>query len=146
MDFLADYWVWWILAAALMGLEIFAPGAFMIWIGLAAALTGAFAWVFPSFGMEIQLLFFAIFSVILAVAGRRYVRGKEKPTDHPHLNIRGAQYIGRDLVVTKDIVNGKGKVRVGDTEWLAAGPDAKAGETVKVTGVKGTTLEVKKED
>jgi membrane protein implicated in regulation of membrane protease activity len=120
MNVLANFWIWWILAAVLMGLEIFAPGAFMIWIGFGAALTGVFAWIFPGIGIELQLLFFAIFSVILAVIGRKTV------------------------MVTKAIKNGKGKVRVGDTEWLAAGPNAKEGESVKVVGAQGTTLEVEK--
>ncbi len=145
MDMLANFWIWWILAAVLMGLEIFAPGAFMIWIGFGAALTGIFAWIFPGIGIEFELLFFALFSVILAVIGRNYVGSRQTPTDHPNLNVRGAQYIGKTVVVTKTIKNGKGKVRVGDTEWLAAGPNAKEGESVKVVGAQGTTLEVERQ-
>jgi len=30
------YWHWFILAALLIILEVFAPGAFMLWIGIAA--------------------------------------------------------------------------------------------------------------
>ena len=31
------HWHWWILTAALIILEVFAPGAFFLWLGLAAA-------------------------------------------------------------------------------------------------------------
>lgn len=146
MDILANYWIWWILAAVLMMLEIFAPGAFMIWIGLAAGLTGIFALLLPGAGIGFELLFFAVFSVALAVMGRRYVQGRQKATDHPNLNVRGAQYVGRSVVVIQEIKNGKGKVKVGDTEWIATGSDAKVGETVKIIGVEGTALQVKQED
>jgi inner membrane protein len=51
--------------------------------------------------------------------------------------------LGRHLIVAEAIVNGRGKVRVGDTVWLAEGDDAPAGATVEVIGISGTTLKVR---
>ena len=38
------------------------------------------------------------------------------------------------------IENGQGRVRVGDSEWNARGPDAAVGVHVRVTGAEGTVL------
>jgi membrane protein implicated in regulation of membrane protease activity len=62
------------------------------------------------------------------------------------LNVRGAYYIGRVVVVEDPIVNGRGRVRVGDTLWSAAGPDMAAGARAKVTRVDGTVLVVEPAD
>jgi membrane protein implicated in regulation of membrane protease activity len=42
------------------------------------------------------------------------------------------------------IQNGRGKVRVGDTVWLAEGPDAPSGASVRVIAAKATVLVVER--
>jgi membrane protein implicated in regulation of membrane protease activity len=64
-------------------------------------------------------------------------------SDQPNLNRRAEQYIGRRFVLETAIVNGQGKARVGDSLWLAEGPDLPAGSPVEVVGVDGSTLKVK---
>ena len=59
------------------------------------------------------------------------------------LNRRAAQMIGQRYVLTEAIVNGRGKARVGDGEWLVAGPELPLGATVEVVAVDGTTLQVR---
>ncbi|MDX2158738.1 MAG: NfeD family protein [Hyphomicrobiaceae bacterium] len=63
-------------------------------------------------------------------------------TDQPDLNRRSAQLAGRILVVADPIVAGRGKVRVGDTLWIAEGPDLPAGEAVRVIAADATLLRV----
>ena len=58
------------------------------------------------------------------------------------LNRRGARYVGQVFVLDEAIVNGRGKVRVGDTVWPVAGPELAKGARVRVIGVAGTVLEV----
>jgi membrane protein implicated in regulation of membrane protease activity len=65
------------------------------------------------------------------------------PSDHhPDINAPGSQFIGRIIVVEDAITGGRGKVRAGDSVWLAEGEDAPAGTRVLVTGVNGTALVV----
>ncbi|NUO72762.1 MAG: NfeD family protein, partial [Frateuria sp.] len=59
------------------------------------------------------------------------------------LNRRGEQMIGQRFVLIEAIVNGRGKARVGDGEWLVAGPELPLGATVEVVGVDGNTLKVR---
>ena len=51
--------------------------------------------------------------------------------------------IGRRVLVAQAIVNGRGKVSVGDGEWLAEGPDLPIGSEVEVVSIRGTTLQVR---
>jgi membrane protein implicated in regulation of membrane protease activity len=43
-------------------------------------------------------------------------------------------------VVFEAIVNGQGKVSLGDSVWLAQGPDMPVGASVVVTGLRGTIV------
>ena len=63
-------------------------------------------------------------------------------TDQPDLNRRPAQLVGRVGVVEEAIAHGRGRVRIGDTLWLAEGPDAPAGTKVLVTAAQGAVLRV----
>ena len=63
-------------------------------------------------------------------------------SDQPDLNRRAEQLIGRVLLLEEAIEGGRGKVRVGDTLWLAEGADLPAGTRVKVTGVRRDALQV----
>ena len=63
-------------------------------------------------------------------------------SDQPDLNRRAEQLIGRVLLLEEAIKGGRGKVRVGDTLWLAEGADLPAGTRVKVTGVRRDALQV----
>ena len=51
--------------------------------------------------------------------------------------------IGQRYVLVEPIVNGRGKARVGDGQWLVSGPDLPLGSTVEVVAVEGTTLQVR---
>ena len=76
-------------------------------------------------------------------SGYAACRGTEQAvTDEPDLNVRGAQYIGRIVVVEDAISGGRGKVRVGDTLWPAQGSDTAKGARVKITGTNGTVFVV----
>ena len=61
-------------------------------------------------------------------------------SDQPDLNRRADQLIGRVLLLEEAIEAGRGKVRVGDTLWLAEGADLPAGTRVRVTGVRRDAL------
>jgi inner membrane protein len=65
-------------------------------------------------------------------------------SDQPELNRRGAQLIGRVLILAEAIEGGRGKARVGDTLWPVEGPDAPAGTEVRVTAAKATVLTVER--
>lgn len=138
------YWHWWILAAVFVTLEMLVPGAFMLWLGLAAGLIGSLLVAAPEMRIEYQLLLFAVLSVVSILAWRTYERRHPTQSDRPALNRRGDQYLVRVFKLDQPIVNGQGKAIVDDSTWLVTGPDLPAGTAVRCVGVDGTVLRVEK--
>ena len=42
-----EFWHWWILGVGLVIIEIVAPGAFFLWLGVSAGATGLVLLIFP---------------------------------------------------------------------------------------------------
>lgn len=133
---------WWFILAVILGVgEIIAPGVFLIWVAMAAGLTGVITWL-TGVGPAFQFLIFAVASAVMAWAGRRWYLQNPVTSSDPLLNDRAAQLIGQTVIVTEPIAHGRGRVKVGDSVWSASGPDAPEGMAVKVTGFKDGVLVV----
>ena len=133
---------WWLIVAAVLGvLEIMLPGVFLIWLAIAAAVTGiAVALVEIPFGYQIVL--FTVLAFASVYAGRRVYARNPVPSSDPKLNDRTARLIGQTVTVESAILNGQGRVRIGDSVWNARGPDAPAGSQVVVVAADGSCLNV----
>ncbi|HER19727.1 MAG TPA: NfeD family protein [Chromatiales bacterium] len=138
-----DYWHWLVLGLALMALEMLAPSTFFLWMGLAAMTVGGLLWLVPDLSLQLQIILFAVLSIVAIGLGRRYLKRHPVETDRPTLNVRGAQGVGRVLTLDAPIVNGVGRVRMDDTLWKVLGPDLPAGTRIEVIGVEGTSLRVR---
>lgn len=136
-------WAWFILAVLMFALETVVPGVHFLWFGIAAVVVGALALAI-GISWQWQLVLFAIVSLLTVFWVRRYARPDVARSDEPDLNVRGVQYVGRVVVVEDAIVGGRGKVRIGDTLWAAAGADTPAGAQVKITGAADTVLRVER--
>ena len=134
-------WNWFLVAALLLGLEIVLPGVHFIWFGFAAAIVGCLA-LLTGLAWTWQLIAFGLIACVVVYVMRSYAGPKRVASDEPDLNLRGQQYVGRTVVVEDAIVEGRGKVRIGDTLWIAKGIDMPAGATVKIIGVEGIVLAV----
>ena len=73
---------------------------------------------------------------------RRYRRQHPAQNDHPTLNRRGMNYVGRHFTLDAPLVDGVGKLQVDDGNWKTSGEDLPAGARVRVVGVDGTMLKV----
>jgi membrane protein implicated in regulation of membrane protease activity len=135
-------WNWLIFGFILMALELMAPGVFLFWFGLAALLVGLLSFVVhPSW--QVQLLLFAVFALAAVPLWRRLASaGSRTSESNPFLNRRAAALVGRVFTLEKPIVDGAGTVRIDDTIWRVAGPDAPAGSRVKVVQADGANLTV----
>lgn len=138
------FWYWWVLAVFLLGIEILAPGFFFLWLSLAGLVVGIVLFLFPATILEIQLLIFALLSIVSVLIWRKYGLQNPIETDHPLLNKRGAQYIGRTFTLIEPIENGRGKIKVDDSIWTVLGEDCQLGSKVKVTAVNGALLEAER--
>jgi membrane protein implicated in regulation of membrane protease activity len=134
------FWHWLVLGVVLAIIEVFAPGAFFLWLGISAAIVGVILWLIPGLSWEIQLLVFAILSVASVVVARRYLTAHPLKTDLPNLNRRGQQYVGRTFTLEEPVVNGRGKIQVDDSTWKITCEDCEAGTNVIINGVDGVVL------
>jgi membrane protein implicated in regulation of membrane protease activity len=135
-------WGWFIVAAILMGVELVTPGAFMLWLGLAAAATGLVN-QFVEMAWPFALLLFAVLGVIFAWIGKRLAaRADAGGDDQPFLNRRAAGLVGQTFTLAEPIVNGEGRIRIGDTIWHIKGIDAAEGTRVRVVSIDGGRLVV----
>ena len=135
-------WNWLIFGIILMALELIAPGVFLFWLGLAALLTGLVSFAFtPSW--QVQILMFAVFAAAAVPVWRRVARHSAAGNaNSPFLNKRADALVGRVFTLEKPIVDGAGTVRIDDTVWRVAGPDAPAGSRVRIVQADGASLTV----
>ncbi|MES9856571.1 MAG: NfeD family protein [Sedimenticola sp.] len=140
------YWHWWVLAVALVILEVFSPAAFFLWMGVSASVVGLILLLLPELEWEYQVLAFSLLSVFSVVAWRLILKRNPTVTDQPTLNRRGEQYQDRMFTLEEPMINGQGKIRVDDTTWKIHGPDCPVGSQVRVVGVDGVVLRVELSD
>jgi inner membrane protein len=133
-------WHWLVVAILLVILELLSPAAFFMWLAVAAVLVAILLGAVPTLAWQLQLVLFAVISVLSVIVGRRFLSRWSIPSDEPTLNRRGHQYVGRVFTLEQPVVNGLGKIRVDDSTWKVAGADCPAGTRVRVTGVDGVVL------
>jgi membrane protein implicated in regulation of membrane protease activity len=136
------FWHWWVLGFGLLIAEILLPGTFCLWLGLAAFVTGAAAWLIPGLHWQVEVVLFAVLAFAAVGLWFRFKPADREQVDHG-LNQRGRGYLGQVFVLVEPIEDGVGKARVEDSVWRVHGPDLPAGAKVKVVGIEGTTLRVK---
>jgi membrane protein implicated in regulation of membrane protease activity len=140
------FWHWWIVAGLLLILELMLPSFFFLWLGIAAAATGFTLLMLPSMPLVLQLVIFAVASIIAVLAWRKVRENRPVESDQPNLNRRGRQYVGRVFTLNRPIENGVGKVVVDDSTWRVKGPDLPAGTHVRVTDIDGVVFIVAPEE
>lgn len=139
-------WNWIVLGLVLLALEIAAPGAFLLWIGIAALLTGMASFQLAEaawWGWQLQVVLFLVLSIAAVLVGKRVLASTHSDeSDQPLLNRRAQQLVGRVSTLEEPIVNGRGRVRLGETMWLAKGPDMPAGAQVRIKSADDGVLTV----
>lgn len=141
-------WNWMVLGCVLLAAEILAPGVFLLWIGIAAILTGALSlqlWGWDQWVWQAQVIVFLALSLASAYLGHLVMRGRRDESDQPLLNRRADQLVGRTATLAEPIVGGYGRIRLGDTLWRVSGPDLPAGARVRVVRATGGELAVEQD-
>ena len=138
-----DVFAWAAFALVLIAAEALAPGAFMLWLGFAAAAVFLIVLLSP---LEIPLLVqvgaFVLLSFVSIQVYRKWFRSRERQSDQPALNRRTAALVGRVVTLERAIVDGRGRVQIADAYWDVSGPALPAGSQVRITGGDAMTLQV----
>jgi membrane protein implicated in regulation of membrane protease activity len=139
VESLDAHYHWLAIGLLLAAAEMAIPGVFLIWLAAAALITGALTWFLP-IGLPVQIVIFAVLSIAAVFSGKRYLKSNPIEALDPKMNDRGARLVGETVVVTHAIDGGNGRVKQGDSEWLAKGPDAEPGTKMRVAGHDGVVL------
>ncbi len=131
---------WGALTLLLFAAEALAPGAFMLWMGFAAAAVFLALLVVPGMPLLLQVGAFVVLSFVSIQVYRSWFRNRARASDQPLLNRRAEQLIGRVVTLDQPIHGGRGRAKVDDAFWVVGGPDLPVGSTVRIVGVDGMTL------
>lgn len=136
-----EHWAWLIAGLVLVGLETLAPGVFLVWLGIAAILTGIVDYLL-TLSWQASLVTFAALALVSVAAGRFATGARGRSGMGSMLNRRGDALVGRRFTLDQPIAGGEGRVRVDDSVWRVVGPDLPAGAVVHVARIEGATLVV----
>ena len=131
---MAAYWIWWILAAVLVGAELMTGTFYLLAVGMAFAAGGASAWLDASF--PVQALVGAAVGIAGTIAAHRWRRRLQMPGALPSFDL------GHSVEVLSWKDDGSARVNYRGTQWNAelAAPDAARAETMYIVGTRGSTL------
>ena len=139
------YWHWIVLGIVLMLAEIFIGSFFIFWFGAAAVVVGLSLTIAPSISAPTQLIFWALLSLVFAVAWFRFLKPLSK--DVTKAGLSREALIG-EIGQVLSVPNGdkRGMVRfpaplLGSDEWLIMSQDGLSiGDRVSVKDVSGNSL------
>lgn len=137
-------WSWFIGGLILLIGEIFIPGLFLIWFGIAALVIGSLT-LMPFTDVswwpwQAQVVAFGVLSLVLVVLSRNIFAKDASEDEASRMNDPLGRFIGREAVLHEPIENGVGRVKLGDTIWRVQGPDLPKGAHIKVTGKNAGVL------
>ena len=143
VEFIVSYgaWAWIVAGLVLLALELVVPGGILVWMGIAAAITGLVA-LFQAPPWPVQWLIFGVLSLVSILIWLRWSKDRTATSDRPYLNRRAEQLEGQEAVLDQPIQQGYGRIMLGDTVWRVAGPDLAAGTRVRIVGSEGNVLKV----
>ena len=130
----ATYWIWWVLAAILVGAELFTGTFYLLAIGAAFVLGGVAAWLGAS--EPVQLLIGGIFALAGTVVAHQWRKLHAMPAPQAGLDV------GQEVLVLTWFDNGTARVRYRGTEWDAelAAPEAARAQVMYIVDTRGSTL------
>jgi len=142
-DWMGDWILWIIISVAALIVDIATSAFLFLWFtvgGIAAII----AYIL-GFGLGVQIIvFIAVSGVSMAIGYplmRKSLKGTVKKTETME-----ESYIGRELNVDEDVIE-KTKVKVDGIYWTIknVGEPIKKGDKVKIIGIEGNKLLVKKD-
>lgn len=135
-------WHWLSFGVLLLALELLLSNGFFLGLAIATGIIAACLFLFAPFSWLYQFALFSVLALLSTILWwTRFRQFLQKPAI-PLANQRGKQYIGRIFTLTAPIINGRGRVRIGDNIWLVAGPDLPTGTAIRIVDCEGLLLNV----
>lgn len=136
------YWHWFIFGGFLLAIELGLGSAYLLWLACAAFLTGIVSFIFPAVSLQLEVMTWAILSIIGVLLWRRYRKASWSTTVETTLNRRGQSLIGHVFDLEYSIKNGRGRARLDGFYWTIKGPNLPSGTKVRITSLDGAEFVV----
>ena len=131
---MSDFWIWWILAAVLVGAELLSGTFYLLAVGIAFAFGGIAAWLGAD--LPLQLLTAGILAVVGTVLAHRWRQRRVAKTGLPDLDV------GQRVRVEAWHADGTARVVYRGTRWngVLATPETPRKHTMYIVATRGSTL------
>ena len=128
------YWIWWVLATVLVGVELMTGTFYLLAVGFAFIVGGVAAWLGAS--LEIQLVVGGVLSVVGVMVAHQWRARRAMPLPQASLDL------GQSVRVQTWRDDGSARVEYRGTQWDAEVADAQVAraETMYIVGTRGSTL------
>lgn len=135
-----NYLAWFSIGLILVLLEMFTPGTYLVWFGIASFVMGILVEFVTLTPIETGVIF-ALLSALFAGIGwwvyDRILHKTKVPEKYKYLNDMAGAHIGRVYNLSEDVVDGRSKAKIGDSFWIVEIEEPlKKGDKVKITDVK----------
>jgi membrane protein implicated in regulation of membrane protease activity len=131
---MATYWVWWAVAAVIVGSELLIGTFYLLAVGVAFALGGVAALLGMS--IPVQLIVAGFLAVVLTIIAHRWHQAHPVTPQLPSFDI------GQSVQVDAWRDDGTARVNYRGTQWDAelADPRSAKEHTMVIVGTRGSTL------
>ena len=150
MDALIDlhaaqpFWIWLAVGVILLAVVAATSSDWLLWPAVSAGVVAVVTALGLPLGLLGEMALFAVLTVVTTLLSRRLVQ-RVNPSTIEDINARDSRLIGQRAQVVQAFVDGRGRVFVSGSEWVAEidGAAPLAGETVIVEGFEGSKLKVR---
>ncbi|MFD3156061.1 NfeD family protein [Haloimpatiens sp. FM7330] len=134
--------IWLIIAVGALIIDITTSSFLFVWFtvgGIAAIISLILGYPFP-----IQLIIFIVISIIFMAIGYPIIKKNMKKTV-PKIKTMEESYIGKEFVSDRELSE-KGTIKISGIYWTVKneGEYVKKGDKIKIIGIEGNKLVIKK--
>jgi len=131
---MSAFWIWWITAVVLIGVELLIGTFYLLAVGVAIASGGVAAWLGAS--VPVQFAVAGALGLVLTIATHRWRLARAMPPTEPPLDV------GQAVRIESWRTDGTARVAYRGSDWDAelAGPDVPRRETMYITAMRGSVL------
>lgn len=135
--------IWFAIGIILLICEVLGAAGFLLGAAAAALIMGVVMLTFPSIQLSVQLLIYAISSIVMTLFYFKSLRARGQQTTNT-LETPAEQLIGRQFILDQSIAkNQEVSIQLGDTRWMVtARSSLNKGDKVKVVGADTQRLEI----
>lgn len=127
------FWVWVAIAAAFLVAELATGSGYLLWPAASAAVVAALLFLLPATGLAVQVVAFAVLTVLTTLTARRYLPRRLHADQISDLSNAASRIVGHEGEAAADA-----RVFVDGKEWAAESETPlAAGTRVKVVAVLG---------